>query len=547
MVPFMKRSGPWLEWGALALILLLYGAYLRAQIVPAPLGYDAQAYGLGARLLADQGRYHQIPADPYVIVGAHWVENQRGACYPKYPPFYPALVAATMALAGPQAGPYVNPACALLALLGLYLLCRGLVDQRLALLGPLLLALNPVLTTWALEQVSHASSLCFVVWGFAAFVHAWRISAATGTRRRPWLLVAAGLLLGYAVGIRYTNLLLALPPALALALQTAPRPRRLRRLALYAGGLLIPCCVLAGYHWQAFGGPLTTAYAFSREQTAFAWAYFAQNASHYATGLVSTAVGPLVLLAGLELASTLRADWRRGLFYALWVLPLLLLYTAYWFGPPLAPGLYRAPELFSRFILPTVIPCIALALLFLQRAEQPEGGRGRVALVAALCLVQGLWGAARTHQVVTRRGLERREGQRLTELVRRTAPPGSVLFAEYLTGLRLSYYRDHTVYPDLLLRRHPLRQTIAQMQHVPVPGVPLRRPRRLQQLLLDVDWPTYLQRVRALITTPLAAGRQVYLVSRRKDFNKVRLHYRRLKLTVKAKRGAFVVARITVR
>jgi 4-amino-4-deoxy-L-arabinose transferase-like glycosyltransferase len=172
------------EFGILGALVVLYLVFLSLYFVPVADNVDANGYIGSARIFKEHGRFFQVPPDDYAFIGRMWVANSRGEYYPKYPPLYPALAGLMMMGFGVDAGFYVAPGCALLAVLGMYVLCRTQFSGPLSLLGAAALAANPVFNTFALRQMSHAPGMCLLVWAYAVFFLAPRKEAG---RFRPAL------------------------------------------------------------------------------------------------------------------------------------------------------------------------------------------------------------------------------------------------------------------------------------------------------------------------------------------------------------------------
>ncbi|MBN1675210.1 MAG: glycosyltransferase family 39 protein [Kiritimatiellae bacterium] len=530
------------EAGGLALILAAYVAFLCLYAVPAYTGTDPNGYHVTARLFQQHNRFHQVPADDYAFVGRMWVVNERGEYYAKYPPFYPALAGLAMKAFGLRAGFFVNPICAVLAVLGMYGLGRSLGLRRAAVLAAFVLATNPVFNFYAIRQVSHPSSVCFIVWGYALFL----AGEKAATARRGLLLCAgAGLLVGYAAGIRYTNVLLALP----LTVRAAACPReRLRGVLLpWLAGLAVPYAVLAGYHATAFGSPCLTGYSLTYEQTGFGWAYFRENFRFYAVGMAASGLGPLFVLACLGFVRSWRRDRRDALLFTLWIVPLSVLYTSYYWAPEVRH------EGFLRFLLPVFVPAIVLAVEFLRdmkgafQAESARGvapapepapnrrplfgalaaapGPGRL-LILAFAVCQGLWGVFLSLEKVEPHWDRLAQHDRTVRSLRRILPAGATVFADDTLLNFLDFFQDYTLYPYEILHRNRARQTVARALRPGPAGLQKQRARLLHERLCAVDDKTYRSRIRALFETRLAAG-PVYFVGPMNAVNFFRSAYLR--------------------
>ena len=488
------------ELAVLGSILAVYALLLGLYTVPVLGGPDANAYQVSARMVELDGRFHQPPREELAHVGRMWVVNDAGEWYPKYPPLYPALSGAVMKALGPEAGLWVSPVCAWLVVLGIYVLCRTRLPGWAALLGAFVMSTTPVFNLFAVDKVSHPPSLLFLVWGYALFFHG---TNAAPARRARWF-AAAGLLVGYSVGIRYPNALMALPPTLWLLL----RWREARAAAVAWGiGLAVPAALLAWYHAVSFGHPLRTAYSLTEEQGGFGLGYFVKNLRLYLPALVTDGFGPLLVLSGLGFVTTWFADWRRGAFYTLWIAPLTALYISYYWAPS------QHPPSYIRFLLPLTAAWILLALSLVRDLFTALNAplRLRVAMIAVLVLAQGGWGIAKSLTEMETRYSANVETQRLTDFLLEQVPPGAALFADAWWLDELEFHGGRALYWDALLDQKVLGRALGRTTRLPGPdSLQPERARRLQRRLVDVEPSAYRAAIEELVGGRLAEG-EVYL------------------------------------
>src|SRR5262249_52752619 len=142
-----------------------------------------------------------------------------GWVYPKYPLGIPVLDAICIWLAptmrqGVTWSYLISPVCTVLAAGAVFLILRVLAGSFAAIMGLVLMATNPVSLVLANNSNSHAAALAFVTWGMLFLI--WWMRHGSW-----WRGLIAGFLLGYAVTIRYTEGLLAMP--IAVAMLTAMR------------------------------------------------------------------------------------------------------------------------------------------------------------------------------------------------------------------------------------------------------------------------------------------------------------------------------------
>ncbi|HMO25326.1 MAG TPA: glycosyltransferase family 39 protein, partial [Tepidisphaeraceae bacterium] len=222
----------WMDGMSLLLAIALAAGYLTFILqywAPAHAGNNQNGYLVAGKLMATTGWPGFEPSSPFSFVGWMWgmadassAAPGGGMHYTKYPLGYPMLIAAAYALA-PEGRAYdwahlVNPIAMALAVLGAFVLGRQIMHPLAALLGAVLVAANPVLMTLANNPNSHATGVCFVVWGVAMTLvfaqHGWL-----------WAGLLGGFLLGYACTIRYTEGLMGLCIGLAVLMQLRLRGR----------------------------------------------------------------------------------------------------------------------------------------------------------------------------------------------------------------------------------------------------------------------------------------------------------------------------------
>ncbi len=503
------------EWFGLAVLCGLFALFLHLFFVPTFSGTDPNGYHAGARILAETGRLGRTPTDDYEFIGRMWVVNAEGVYHAKYPPFYPALCAALIRWGGIGADLWINPLLALLTLPGMFFLARGFGLGRWSLAAAALLALNPIFALFALQQVSHASGLFVAVWGMVA----WRaaMQADGSGPRGPLMRLAAGLLVGCATGIRYTDALLALPLLAEAAWHL--RRRNLRPLAVTALGLALPWGILAVHHALAFGGPLTTGYALTGEQTGFGMAYFLDNLRLYLRAIVETGLGPLAVLVLPGIVAIGRRHARHAALVILWLFPLLFLYMAYYW----APGERHVG--FLRFLLPVFVPAILLAVAAVRTLAESlgRGSPGALLVAAGALIPQAAWGLTTSLDLaepVRQQGLRQ---QATVAFVQAHVPPGSVVIAGQSLQNYLDYLGGWQLYPDEIFMPQRLRQMTSQADDDGPSGLQRRRSQWLKEHLADVPGREYRARIDALLRKHLDARRRIFLVAPANEFASLRL------------------------
>ena len=435
----------------LAVMVIGYAWFLRLHTAPYAGGSDSSGYlnsaallraghlSTAARTLAGELRpgIHQ-PLGFTTRAGTNLMA-------PSYPIGLPLHLAAFSFLVGLDWATIPLNICGALA--GgalLYLLARRLeLPRSLALAGTVGLLLCPLYLFVSLQPMS---DLLALVWSMAALYAALRAREGWG-----WAL-ACGMAVAWAVLVRPTNLLLAVPVVLALGTQW--------RSYLWVGlGGLPGALLLAGYNRQVYGSPFVTGYG--EVWSAFSWEYVAHNLGFFARwipGLLS----PVVLMAlGVPF---LRAVRRRE-FYVLgaWAVMLIGFYAFY----------YHSGETwwYLRFIIPAFPILILFALAVLQSLTATVPRRriiGSVLLAASLA-----WEISLTYRLEL---LHNKSGEaaypNAAAWARTNLPANAAIFCMQVSGA--FYY-----YTDFLLVRWdqvqpsdmvPLFQTLHE-QHRPVYAV----------------------------------------------------------------------------
>ena len=484
-----------LFWIAAVAVLLIFAAQLWAYFTQGYYaGVDEATYFLTAKALAT----HNSPAvhspDPLLFMPANMNELRPGVFYEKYPIGFPLLVSVGYKIAGQLGAFLVNPILGCVALIGAMALARELAGKWAAILLGFLLALHPLLVCYSTSALSHISDLACVVWGLWCL---WRWGRHGGA---GWA-AAAGLLLGYAVSIRYTEAVMALvvlwvmlnrittvrrgilpppvrrgragegveasdsakSPSLTLPRNTgggnkaaaSSQSKVLLDLAVMLAGAVAALIPLMLFHWSAYGSPLRTGYGLTRESTAFSWHALASHAALIVKDLfqpgfglpalvVIAAVGCMVLLGRcIRSPLTQKQNVKSAGFLVLWILPTLLLYTAYYWSSPY-------PTLYMRLFLNALVG-IALAAVVVIGAVGRRRQWAGLALAGAV-IAGGLIG--RFAPIATEAGIKSADETLLasadlawiaqdgTDLARANLPANSVLLADDWMGYPAVFATD---------------------------------------------------------------------------------------------------------
>jgi hypothetical protein len=251
----------------------------------------------------------------------------------------------------------LNPLCTMLALVATFQLVRLVSGSFGALLAMVVVGCSPVTLELANNSNSHASTLCFVTWGMFLLIRWWQ----RGGVGRACL---AGFLLGYALTIRYTEGLLLLPVLLAALLSKPWRSRRtLIESALLLAWWAIPVMFLVSFNLGAFGS--LTGYDSTNESTGFSWQYFQTNWETTTRQLYNNGLFFIVPAAIAGLVIMFVQHWRLALVLASWIVPSLIVYTAYYWAPD------NVTTGYLRFYL-TIFPALVMSAFWLMARVIPS-------------------------------------------------------------------------------------------------------------------------------------------------------------------------------
>jgi hypothetical protein len=398
-------------------LAVLHCAWILLHFAPATMSPDANGYVVQARLIATEGRTAFAAASPTQFIGMHWLETEPGVFHSRYPAGLPMLFAAAWKLGGLRAALLVNPLLASATVLLVFFLARRFVGPGYALLAAVVVATVPVSNQHALDADAHIAAGFFLVSGVLALLQ------FAETRR-----VAAGLLAGVLLGaiptIRYPEAIVGLAIAGWLLWQVRP----VMQVWPAVAGAALPLGALLVHNAAAYGAFWRTGYALTHEQTGFGWSYFTAHALPYLQALGGQGLALCFAFGAAGLAALVADPVRRreGILFAGIVVPLVLLYMAYYFGGG-GPGGATGN---LRFLVPT-FPFLAVAAVWwLARIDEKLGRPGRVAAVAVAVLQLTLAGVGSAQMLAqTRTGLTAAAAAH--RLVAKEVPAGSVVVVDH--------------------------------------------------------------------------------------------------------------------
>jgi hypothetical protein len=483
--------------------------------VPAHPGADQNGYLVGGKLLAE-GKFGGLaPSDPYQFVGSMWVATAHGTYYPKYPIGLPAVYAACLKLFGAHgitAAYLVSPMLASAAMLGVFLLIRGLLGSFAGLLGMLAMSASPDSLGLAINPNSHATSLFCVVWGFCFLLAWWRW-------RGVWRGIIGAFLLGFAVTVRYSEGLLLLPVGLIVLFNLRPK-----RASDYLVSLLVlaawaaPVGALIWYNRKFLG--TWTGYDSTHESTGFSVTYFLANWNVLLRTLSSAGLFFLMPLAFAGMVLVYRQSWRLGAVLTSWIVPSMILYASYYWAPDNTTALS-----YGRFFL-TILPAlIACAMFFILRAgmlprpqvfpaEPPTRLKWTRLSILAAGVVVALGSAVDAQSatvVLAHDQVMNLNMQTAMQMVRENIPAGATIFGDDNLLRQLQFVGDWKLYDYRLFTRAYVDRLGRVDPDDPNP-LQFQRSRALYDKLEgQSDAELFADQI-SLMAAAAAAGQEVYLI-----------------------------------
>ncbi len=517
----------WERWlfgaGAVALVVVFFLVMAAFNVAAHP-GVDQNGYLVGGKVLAQRGTAGLSvidpdtgQVDPYQFVGRMWIGADLGTdherYYPKYPPGLPLLVAIGWWTGiGPTFAYWINPVCMTLGLAATFLVVRQVAGSGLALLATGAMATSPAIMGLATNPNSHAGAVCFVTWGMY-FALQW-------SRRGGWgRAVGAGLCLGAAVTFRYTEGLLVLAAAVAVLAGMRWRQWRsyLQVMTMAAAWWVVVGAMIA-YNYAAFGS--LTGYDPTNESTGFKWEYFLDN---WATMLRSLDGPGLFMIFPVAVAGMIGLTfwcWRIGLVMLAWIVPSVLLYTAYYWAPS-PEGLGYTRFFVTQF--PALAACAAaVAAVLIDTRPQAAvhgvtvtrtSGAGwalAAGVVAALAILVNVTASVQQLELDQ---INRLALQDQARLVLDKAPPGSVIISRNQNLLHhLQFVGDYKLYTGEQFDQGAVRRLPLPDEEMAEPqGLQPQRRVALYERLKDFDQRALTAEQHRLIDAAIADGRRVFV------------------------------------
>jgi hypothetical protein len=513
-----------------ALVVGLFFFASWSYFVPAHSGVDQNGYLVGGRMFAENLSMEYRPIlpgartefDPHQFVGRMWVGAELGTprerYFPKYPLGYPFLVAAALWVGGEGGGPiaayWINPVAMVLAVAATYLLVRQVAGALPGLCATLIFASSPVTMGLATNPNSHATAVCAVTWGMYLLLRWWKLRG----RARA---IAAGLLLGYAATIRYTEATLVLPILLVLAFTL--RRASWREAGMLLLGWTIPVVLLVICNLATMG--TVTGYDSTNESLGFSLDYAAENWETMIRQLGGIGLYFIFPFSVLGLLWMFWWEWKLASVLAAWIVPCMLVYTFYYWAPdPLAAqqqGVYISYLRFFLTIMPALVACafwLFAKLIELAKASQQPAPLAAASLAMGVATCVSLAVHLRNSTFAAEEDQNRRLLLKMNaDEVLAAAPPHAVIFAADTQLLhQLQFVRDYSLYNGETFNRTFVQNLPNVKPDEPQGWEPGRR-ESLYKRLKDVGQPQLDDQARRIINAALASGRRVFFVAQGKE------------------------------
>jgi hypothetical protein len=345
-------------------------------------GSDSYCYLNQAELFArgEVRDFEPLATDPtwpgtvwsFVPAGHMPSKDRRGVFAPICPPGYPLMLAATRVVFGRTAMFWVTPLLGGLAVYLAFLLGRRAAGPSAGLLSALLTASSPTFLAQLVQPMNDVPAAA--VWCAAL------VTAASQRRGDITRALVTGLIIAIALTIRPN--LFPLAPVTALGAAVLPSGRTIAQratiLAVCAAAASPGIALVMWLQNAMYGSPLSSGYG--DLSALFSWSHVIPNLQRYPRWLV--AVHTPLIAAALATPFVLTGDARR---YSIW----LLIFAAAVFACYLPYVVFDA-WWYTRFLLPAVLPLLALAAAVVVRIIEKTPPPARAIAFWAVCCIFGV-------------------------------------------------------------------------------------------------------------------------------------------------------------
>jgi hypothetical protein len=282
-----------------------------------------------------------------------------------------------------------------------------------------------------------------LVWGLV-FLAWW------SDRGKLWQILVVGLLFGIIPTVRYPEALFALGAAVFVLWHARERRRLWLHAVVGAGGAAIPIVPLLIRNQIAFGAFYRTGYSLTNEQTGFGWEYFREHFVGYIRSLNSDGVGLLFALGavGIVLMCADRRSRRYGVLLALLVVPVTLLYMAYYWGAGMGGGMAGT----MRFLVPTFVCYGVAGTWLLAHVTRPSSTALKASVALVVLVLQFIWGGLSSNAEGRQLRYEKQVLARVTDALEEHIERGDVVIADQQLLQHLDFVRHWRLVDPMALR-----------------------------------------------------------------------------------------------
>jgi len=408
-------------------------------------GYDPLGYLYAGQRLA-QGGGLSFPDANNALAGSFFapfafniVQPGDPDLYLNYPPGLPLLLALVQKIVPSADAPFfLMPLAGLVGILATFWLGKQLFGDKAGLIAAVLLGLSPLYFTFATDLWSDVPATACLLSAMALYIS----SVASGSRHGALKAASAGLLLGYAVFMRYSAAIFVLPLAFYGPMVSTVSAAGKRRLLSFLAAFGFVMLGVLLFNRLYYGGFLATAY--SPQAGWYPWPAFslAYALGPSPVGGRSLAAAAKTLLRDLPLALPLSVlgllimKRASAVLVGGTILVVLGLYACYAFAPM---------GINARFLLPAVpMICLAAAAgLEYAGSYLSAWKRAGILLPAAVIALSILLFRPAVAAVERRTSDTRAQIQQVLAMTEAT--PQDAVFMSYVYNDLISYYGYRSV------------------------------------------------------------------------------------------------------
>ncbi len=432
--PVAARGRVWwlVGWAAFLLLFAGYAVLLFSRFAPAITQPDDNGYFAQASLIVRDHTTWFKMASPAQYVGMHWLLTPDGKLVPRYPAGLAVIIGAIYATFGWRAAVMTNPLLALGCLFAVFLVTRRVTGRAIwGITAAAVLGINPTFVEHALSGDAHIGVACFLAWAMYLLV-VWNDT------RKGWVALLAGIAFGVIPTIRYPDCVMYLGLGAFVLWSLFGAWRYWEHVLVMAAGSMVPILPILIRNQLVLGHFWKTGYELTNEQTGFSKDYFLQHYSLYLENLLTNGMGVFYGLGILGIVGMIGSRKYRGLglMTALAVIPMVLLYMAYYWA-----GMGQNGAGIMRFMVPVFVPLTIAGAWVVAEVGNKLALPARVALPVVLLAFQGYWGIPEFSARLDQQKLQRENLAVVTGAMEQAIEPGAVVVSDNGLLQHLDYVR----------------------------------------------------------------------------------------------------------